>query len=107
MYEAGYEAMYEARDPQHWNQKVEISMKSDRDGMPNDVRNSSEPSTSAPSFTEITSESTVSNEEQGMVALHIEPEGKSSQGGTSRSWKVLRNFFQAFFLEGFSNNLFQ
>ena len=66
-----YEAMYEARDPQHWNQKVEISMKSDRDGMPNDVRNSSEPSTSAPSFTEITSESTVSNEEQGMVALHI------------------------------------
>ena len=71
MYEAGYEAMYEARDPQHWNQKVEISMTSDRDGMPNDVRNSSEPSTSAPSFTEITSESTVSNEEQGMVALHI------------------------------------
>ena len=72
MYEAGYyEAMYEARNPQHWNQKVEISMKSDRDGMPNDVRNSSEPSTSASSFTEITSESTVSNEEQGMVALHI------------------------------------
>ena len=72
MYEAAlYEARYDARNPQNWNQKVEISTKSDRDEMLNDVRNSSEPFTSAPAFTEITSESTVLNDEQGMVTLHI------------------------------------
>lgn len=71
MYEAVYEDMYDARNPKNWNQNVEISTKSDRDVTRNDVRNASDSSTSEPSLTEITFKSTASNDEQGMVVLHI------------------------------------
>ena len=63
-------------NPQNWNQKVEISTKSGRDGSCNDVRNSSQSSSSAPSFTDIPFESTVSKDEQGKATFHIEPRHK-------------------------------